>query len=104
MLGETCSHGIPWNTDCPQCDLVSARQLAEHWGPLVDEARRVIAEAKEEGEAQLVSREEFDTATDLMFQAIGAICKYIGPECSRRVREATGDGITVKTGHVEVRT
>jgi hypothetical protein len=48
MTQDKCSHGVPWGRDCLACDLVSARQIIEHWGPLVDEARKVIAEAEKE--------------------------------------------------------
>lgn len=47
-LGEACSHGIKWACHCRECDLVSARELVSHWGPAVDEARKVIEEAKRE--------------------------------------------------------
>lgn len=45
-LGETCSHGVPWSSQCRECDLVSAREAVRHWGPVVDEARRVIESAE----------------------------------------------------------
>jgi hypothetical protein len=32
--GKTCSHGIPWHEDCPQCALVSARETVRHWGEM----------------------------------------------------------------------
>lgn len=46
IIGDRCSHGIPWNEHCPQCELVSAKEIVAHWGSSVDEARRVIAEAE----------------------------------------------------------
>jgi len=46
MLGETCSHGIKWACQCRECDLVSAREFVQRWGPMVDEARAKIAEAE----------------------------------------------------------
>jgi hypothetical protein len=45
MLGERCSHGKTWAESCPECDLVSAREFVQRWGPMVDEARAKIAEA-----------------------------------------------------------
>ncbi|MFM0537889.1 hypothetical protein PQR06_07365 [Paraburkholderia graminis] len=48
MLGETCSHGIKWACQCRECDLVSAREFVQRWGPMVDEARAKIAEAEME--------------------------------------------------------
>jgi hypothetical protein len=45
MLGERCSHGKTWGEYCPECELISARQIVDHWGEMVDEARRVIARA-----------------------------------------------------------
>jgi hypothetical protein len=45
VIGKTCSHGVSWNDHCPQCELVSAREIVEHWGETVDEARKVIAKA-----------------------------------------------------------
>ena len=47
-FGEACSHGIKWACHCRECDLVSARDLVSHWGPAVDEARKVIEEAERE--------------------------------------------------------
>lgn len=47
-LGEACSHGIRWTCHCRECDLVTARETVRHWGPVVDEARRLIAEAAED--------------------------------------------------------
>lgn len=52
-LGNTCSHGARWDEECKECDLVWAKQFEAHWGPRVDEARKVIAEAEgEKREAQ----------------------------------------------------
>jgi hypothetical protein len=48
MNSETCSHGIPWSEDCPQCNLVWARGTVERLGPVVDQAREVIAAAERE--------------------------------------------------------
>lgn len=48
MLTDRCSHGKTWNEPCHECDLVSARQLVEHWGKKVDEARELIAEAEQQ--------------------------------------------------------
>ncbi|MFM0141804.1 hypothetical protein [Paraburkholderia sp. RL18-085-BIA-A] len=45
MLGERCSHGKTWAESCPECDLISAREIEVHWGEMVDEARKVIAKA-----------------------------------------------------------
>lgn len=50
--GQTCSHGIPWSEDCPQCALISAREAVRHWGPLVDESRRLIEEMEQTTEEQ----------------------------------------------------
>lgn len=55
MLGDKCSHGIALGEHCPECALISARQIVEHWGDAVDEARRVIARA--EGKPVAVSQE-----------------------------------------------
>jgi hypothetical protein len=52
MIGETCSHGIPWTEDCPQCNLVWARDTVERLGPVVDEARAVIEAAEQTTEGQ----------------------------------------------------
>lgn len=43
MLGDKCSHGVRWGDHCPECELISARQIVDHWGEMVDEARRVIS-------------------------------------------------------------
>ncbi|WP_155637585.1 hypothetical protein [Burkholderia cepacia] len=40
-----CSHGKTWKDYCPACALVSAREVVQHWGSAVDDARKVIAEA-----------------------------------------------------------
>lgn len=40
-----CSHGKTWKDYCPACALVSAREVVQHWGSVVDDARKVIAEA-----------------------------------------------------------
>lgn len=40
-----CSHGKTWRDYCPACALVSAREVVQHWGSAVDNARKVIAEA-----------------------------------------------------------
>lgn len=55
MLGETCSHGVKWACQCRECDLVSAREFVQRWGPMVDEARAKIAaiEKMEEGEVRV---------------------------------------------------
>lgn len=45
VIGQTCSHGIPWADNCRECNLVSARELVAHWGHQVDEARALIATA-----------------------------------------------------------
>jgi hypothetical protein len=44
-LRRTCSHGVAWGDHCPECELVSAREIEAHWGEMVDEARKVIAKA-----------------------------------------------------------
>lgn len=51
VINGRCSHGKTWAEDCPECALVSARQIVEHWGLSVDEARRVIAAAEQQGKA-----------------------------------------------------
>lgn len=43
---QRCSHGIAWADECPECDLVWAKQIVEHWGQSVDDARRQIEEAE----------------------------------------------------------
>lgn len=55
MLGETCSHGVKWACQCRECDLVSAREFVQRWGPMVDEARAKIEaiEKMEEGEVRV---------------------------------------------------
>lgn len=50
-MTTTCSHGIRWECDCRECDLVSAREVVSHWGSLVDAARAVIANAEPRWEA-----------------------------------------------------
>lgn len=45
MLGDRCSHGLKWGDHCPECELISAREVEAHWGEMVDEARKVIAKA-----------------------------------------------------------
>jgi hypothetical protein len=49
-FGKTCSHGVAWGDHCPECELISAREVESHWGEIVDEARRVIAAAEMNGE------------------------------------------------------
>lgn len=50
MLGEMCSHGIPWSCQCKECDLVNARELVRHWGWPVDEARKLIEQEEKREE------------------------------------------------------
>lgn len=52
VINDRCSHGKTWTEDCPECALVSAKQIVEHWGNAVDEARAAIAaaEQRERGE------------------------------------------------------
>lgn len=45
-LGKTCSHGVAWGDHCPECELISAREIVRHWADAVDDARRIIAEAE----------------------------------------------------------
>jgi hypothetical protein len=52
IIGKTCSHGIPWNDHCPECELATARKTVAQWGDAVDEARRVIAEAEKREEVK----------------------------------------------------
>lgn len=47
---QRCSHGIAWADECPECDLVWAKQIVEHWGQSVDDARRQIEEAERDDE------------------------------------------------------
>ena len=49
IIGKTCSHGKRWDEPCPDCELISAREIVKHWGKAVDDARRVIAEAEKLG-------------------------------------------------------
>lgn len=42
MLGKTCSHGVPWDHECPQCQLVWDRETVRRWKPVVEEAERRI--------------------------------------------------------------
>jgi hypothetical protein len=51
-IRDTCSHGVPWHADCPQCALISARETVRHWADLVDEARAIIAAAEQTTEEQ----------------------------------------------------
>lgn len=44
MLGDQCSHGIKWQHECPQCELVSAREMVRRWKPEVEAAERRIEE------------------------------------------------------------
>ncbi|WCM21436.1 hypothetical protein NDK50_08290 [Paraburkholderia bryophila] len=46
MLDNQCSHGIKWTDDCAECNLSGARETVRHFGPMVDEARRVIEAAE----------------------------------------------------------
>lgn len=46
MLGERCSHGKLWAEQCPECDLVSAREVVRRWKPVVEEAEMLIADAE----------------------------------------------------------
>jgi hypothetical protein len=47
IIGDRCSHGKLWAEACPECELVSAKQIVEHWGKAVDEARATIAAAEQ---------------------------------------------------------
>lgn len=51
MLGDMCSHGIPWSCQCKECDLVSAREFVKRWGPQVDEYRKLIEQDEKREEA-----------------------------------------------------
>lgn len=44
-----CHHGKALNEACPACEVETARAFVDHYGPYVDEARAVIAEAQKEG-------------------------------------------------------
>jgi hypothetical protein len=57
MLGNQCSHGVKWGDECPECEWISAREIEAHWGEMVDEARRVIAEAARERMEELKKTE-----------------------------------------------
>lgn len=48
MLGDQCSHGVKWQHECAQCELVSARELVRRWKPEVEAAERRIAELTKE--------------------------------------------------------
>jgi hypothetical protein len=43
-LGRTCSHGKTWDEECPECELVGAREFVRRYGPMIDEARAKIEE------------------------------------------------------------
>lgn len=58
-LGKTCSHGVAWGDHCPECELISARQIVDHWGEMVDEARKVIVDAATK-RIQELKKEEFE--------------------------------------------
>ncbi len=47
-LGQRCSHGIAWTDECPECDLVWAKQIIEHWAKPVADAQRVVEDAERE--------------------------------------------------------
>ena len=36
---DRCSHGITWDTNCIQCELVQCYNFVQTWGPKVDKAR-----------------------------------------------------------------
>jgi hypothetical protein len=44
IIVDRCSHGKLWNEECPECELISAREFVKRWGPMVDEARAKIEE------------------------------------------------------------
>jgi hypothetical protein len=46
IIGDGCSHGKRWDEECADCALVSAQQFVARWGPMVDEARAVIAASR----------------------------------------------------------
>jgi hypothetical protein len=46
MLGNQCSHGVKWGENCVECALIQARETERRYGPLVDAARQLIAEAE----------------------------------------------------------
>lgn len=46
-INDRCSHGKTWAEACPECEIVSAKEVVEHWGPVVDEARATIAAAEQ---------------------------------------------------------
>jgi hypothetical protein len=48
MTTQTCRHGLRLTEPCRECALAKAQEIDRRFGPEVDEARRVIAEAKEE--------------------------------------------------------
>lgn len=52
VINDRCSHGKTWAEECPACKLVSAHETVRHWGKMVDEARKVIAESEKTTEAQ----------------------------------------------------
>jgi len=52
IINDRCSHGKTWAEECPACKLVSAHETVRHWGKMVDEARKVIAESEKTTEAQ----------------------------------------------------
>jgi len=46
IIGDGCSHGKRWDAECADCALVSAKEFVARWGPMVDEARAVIAASR----------------------------------------------------------
>ncbi|HEX8894399.1 MAG TPA: hypothetical protein VF783_13805 [Terriglobales bacterium] len=49
-LGKTCGHGVAWDRDCPECQLVWDRELVRRWKPEVEAAERRIEEMEREAE------------------------------------------------------
>lgn len=44
--GQKCSHGIAWQDECHECDVVWAREVLRHWQKPVAEAQRVVEEVE----------------------------------------------------------
>lgn len=49
-INDRCSHGKTWAEECPACELARAHETVNHWGAIVDEARRTIAGALPDSE------------------------------------------------------
>lgn len=48
-MNNQCKHGTPWHAHCPECELALALEAERRHGQEIDEARKVIERAQENG-------------------------------------------------------